>query len=98
MGRAGRPTPAVFGAAGQAAATSAACCWRSGAPTIAAQTKPTSSRATAVVATVERFPLAVSARWRRNRRVCACQARAVISGGTWSASRAARADWRGRCW
>jgi hypothetical protein len=42
---------------------------------------PASSRATAVVATVERFPLAVSARWRANRRVCACHARAAICGG-----------------
>src|SRR5438045_2452180 len=59
-GRADRPTPALFGSAAQAAATSAG--WRSGALTIAAQMNPTSSRATAVVATVERFPLAVSAR------------------------------------
>src|SRR5690349_15292295 len=41
---------------------------------------PTSSRATAVVATVERLPLSRSARWRVNSRVCACQARVRVAG------------------
>src|SRR5579859_4529802 len=66
-GRADRPTPAgVEGLVGSQAAatsaTSAGCGWRSGAWTIAAQMNPTSSRATAVVATVERFPLVVKVR------------------------------------
>ena len=46
------------------------------------QTNPSSSRATAAVATTERFPRAVNRRYVLCRRNCAFQANALISWGT----------------